>query len=159
MTTVEPRPPDDSGSPALADLPAAGQILVRSDTPPAVPSEQYIDVRTGGVATFDGERVRLPLWISDGRDRVSIDWSELGKLDATVAGRLRGGTVEVIRFGGRASCRLAVGSAGVASIERRLAETARDARATLVTWTVAAPRDGDYRTYDEVLDGAGTTVG
>lgn len=158
MTTEGARRPGGGERPVLVDVPSAGRVLVRSTRPPEVPDDRCVDVRPGGVATFDGDRVRLSLWVSDGDTRVPVAWTDLDGLEAAVTASLREGGGS-IRFGGRDACRSALGTAAVEAVECRLGDIARRRDATLVSWTVAAPRDGDYRTYDVVLDGAGTRVG
>lgn len=135
------------------DPPPAGTTLVHSSNPPGAPSDGWVDVRPGLVATFDGDRVRLPLVVAAGRHRTAVGWTAGAELEATVATALRRTDTAAVRFGDRHACRTAVGAAGVAAIERRLAAVARREWASLITWTGASPREGDYRTYDTVVEG------
>lgn len=117
----------------------------RSTEPPPVGDAPVIDVRPGAAASFDGDRVRLTLWVVGGGRRSRVPWARLAELEATVTAELGRGPATVVRFGDRAACRAALGPAGVAAVERRLAAAARAAGARLVTWSGDPPsRDGRW---------------
>lgn len=155
---------DGSGAPdgvAVTKLPARGTVLVGSRAPPEVPTERCVDVRPGPVATFDGDRLEMSLSVLCGDDRRRFGRRELAAVERAVAsllvdaGRAAAGNPgpEVVRFGDRAACQSLLPTPAATAIERRLFAVASRRSGTLLTWTSAAPRAGDYRTYDVVLDG------
>lgn len=134
--------------PAADPFPAT--VLVRDDAPPTVFGYRCVDVRPGTLATFDGDRVSLPLTVRTGARETRVSWRDVDGLEHAVADYLGGPKPTILRFGDRAACRAALGSAGVGTIERRLAATARAGRAVLLTWTTA-DGDRDVRGYDAVV--------
>ena len=148
----------------LTKLPDRGTVLVRSDGPPAVPTNRCVDVRPGPFATFDGDRLRLSLSVRRGDELGRFGRHELPAVERAVASFLAGDPAgggslagepgpEVVRFGDRAACRNCLPAPAVAAIERRLGAVARRRAGALLTWTSEAPRRVDYRTYDVVVDG------
>lgn len=127
-------------------------MLVCSAAPP-LGAERCVDVRPGAVATFDGTRVRLPLTVSTPGRRVQVAWIDHHGLDDAVSSMLAAETAGVVRFGDRAACRRLLGRANTATVERRLAATARAAAATLVSWTDRPRSEVDGRSYDVVVEG------
>lgn len=113
-----------------------------------------MDVRPGHAATFDGDRVRLPLSVTGAGRRRRIAWIDRRGLDVTVTSMLGPDTAGVVRFGDRSVCRRLLGRVNTASVERRLAATARAAGALLVTWTDRPRREVDSTWYDVVVDAA-----
>ena len=152
------------GPRVVTKLPDRGTVLVRSDAPPAVPTDRCVDVRPGPVATFDGDRLRLSLSVSRGDERRRFGRHELPAVERAVASFLaedaRGGgptasdrSPELVRFGDRAACRNCLPAQAVAAIERRLGAVARRRSGALLTWTTGYPRRVDHDSYDVVVDG------
>lgn len=135
---------------ALTKLPAPGAVLVRSPAPPSMAVETAVDVRPGPAATFDGDRLRLPLQVTDGEVRRRFGRSELAAVEETVADLLRASGSVAVRFGDRAACRRVLPTASLGAIERRLLGATRREGATLVTWTSERPRDRSR--YDAVIE-------
>ena len=153
MTIEGPPWPTVDGTVTLTRLPRPGWVLVSSPTTPAVPRGRCVDVRPGAAATFDGDRVWMPLLVTGAGERHRLDRSELPALEDVVLGLLETGRVDTVRFGDRAAYRRALSAAAVRAIERRLLSAARRTRATLLTWTGHVPRNEDYRRYDVVVQG------
>ncbi|MFB6354744.1 MAG: hypothetical protein ABEJ92_11750 [Halobacteriales archaeon] len=130
--------------------PFPATVLVQCTDPPSVFGYRCVDVRPGTLATFDGDRVSLPLTVRTESRRTRVSWRDVDGLERAVAGYLVGSEPTVLRFGDRAACRAALGPAGVGTIERRLAATARAGRAALLTWTTAEG-DREVRGYDAVI--------
>lgn len=153
--TTGPTPTAEAWS---ADRPAHDppdrRVLVCSAAGPPVGAERCVDVRPGVVATFDGDRVRLPLVVSGPEHRVRVAWIDHQGLDDAVSSKLAADPAEVVRFGDRSACRRLLGRVNTASVERRLAATARRAGAALVTWTARPRSDVDCQPYDVVVEAA-----
>ena len=152
------------GPRVVTKLPDRGTVLVGSDAPPAVPTDRFVNVRPGPVATFDGDRLRLSLSVRRGDDRRRFGRHELPAVERAVASLLAESAAdgrppandrgpEVVRFGDRSAFRAVLSTPAAVMIERRLGAVARRRSGTLLTWTTDAPRAADYRTYDVVLDG------
>lgn len=129
------------------------RVLVCSAAAPPLGAERCVDVCPEAVATFDGDRVRLPLTVSTPGRRVQVAWIDHHGLDDAVSSMLATGTAGVVRFGDRAACRRLLGRANTATVERRLASTARAAAATLVSWTDRPRSEVDSGPYDVVVEG------
>jgi hypothetical protein len=147
------REPDNRPVGRAGDDPGGRRVLVCSAAAPPLGAEGCVDVRPGAVATFDGDRVRLPLAVSTPGHRVRVAWIDHRGLDDAVSRMLAADTAEVVRFGDRAACRGLLGRANTATVERRLAATARAAAATLVSWTDRPRSEVDSRPYDVVVEG------
>lgn len=139
MTT---EPPRFSGPPVDA------AVLACATAPPAVPAEPVVDVRPGHVATFDGDRHRLPLRVGRGADARVVGATAPAALEVAVASRLAPGGV--VRFGDRRTCRRLLPRLSADAVERRLARVAAEAEATLLTWTSGRPGPADRRRYANV---------
>lgn len=141
--------PDGEGRPrrVLTTVPRPGAVLVASVEAPAVPGHRCVDVRPGPVATFDGDRIVLPLTVRCGDVRRRFARHEIPALEEAVSSLLRRDGAAV-RFGDRAACRRVLPTAAV---ERRLAAAARREGETLVTWTSEEPDATAPERYDVVL--------
>lgn len=147
--TIGARPDGDGrGGRVLTTVPRPGAVLVTCPEAPTVAGRRSVDVVPGPVATFDGDRVALPLHVRCGDRRRRFARHELADVEALVTALLRRDGPAVVRFGDRAACRRVLPTA---ALERRLGAAARRAGETLVTWTSEAPLARSPGLYDAVL--------
>lgn len=141
---IDRRPPDAAGR----------RVLVCAAGRPPDGTGRTVDVRPGTVATFDGDRLRLPLTVAGADRRTRVAWIDRTGLDAAVSAMLEAESAGVVRFGDRSVCRRLLGPDTTAAVERRLAATARAAGARFITWTTRHRREVDSTSYDVVVDAA-----
>lgn len=156
MPTPPPRRVDPSRTAPILD---EARVLVRATTPPSLPTGRCVDVRPAAFATFDGDRVRFALTVTDGSVRERVDWADPAGLEAAVTSALGPRTGAAVRYGDRLAIRTVLDTDRTRAIERQLEATAAAHGATLVTWTSGEPRPVDHRTCDLVVDGTGSRIG
>ena len=139
----EPAAPFDAG---------VRRVLVRGRRAPARAAEACVDVRPHGVATYDGDRIRLSLLVSVGDRGARLSWIDRPAIDGTVGSMIDWADASFVRFGDRAHVDHALEPAGAAVLERVLAAAANRAGVPLVSWTVEAPPAVDTGPYDLVVD-------
>lgn len=134
------------------------RVLVRTSTPPR-PTDRYVDVRPGGSAAFDGDRVRLALSVWHGGSSTRVDWADRAAIETVLGSAIGSEASPVVRFGDRRAVRAALGMAHAETLERWLGTVAAEHGATLLVWTSATRRPGDHRSYDLVVDGTESRFG
>ena len=149
---IEARPNGDGGRGALlTTVPRPGTVLLRSPSPPEVAVERCVDVRPGAAATFDGDRLWLPIQVRHDGERQRFERHELPSVGAAVARVLRRDGAAAIRFGDRSTCRRLLPAPVLEAIERRLAGIARREGETLVTWSAGPVGEVEPGRYDVVF--------
>lgn len=135
------------------DIPSdTSAALVYAEWPPDLPNEQFVDVRPGGSAWFDGSRFHAPIHVTGPTDRRrTFDNNEIAAITSAAKAHLREPDGAFLRLGNRVRFRDIWSAETVAAIERRLVATARREGATLVTWTDGGHRSTDAVDYDVVV--------
>lgn len=123
-------------------------VLVSSSRPPAIPVDEVVDVRAGSVASFDGDRHALPLWVGRQPERTVVSATAPGELERAVAARVGVGGPATVRFGDLQPIRRLLPGPMADALERRLGRIAAQSDARLVVWTSGDIRRADRGRYD-----------